>query len=240
MPQLVYIPINAILFDFDGTMVDTKRYYFELAAHPLQTDPEKLISLADEIYFSNLSPEERNIKWKIVKAIYIVARELGYNRIQAVKSINYVRKNHSRLFSQAKPTTDAPVAIKRLATAGIKLAIISLTSRGKIQSFLKTHVKGSRYFPSDHILAAGEYKNKELAIVHFLRKFNLTDTPRNCAIVGDLGGDILAGKTIGITTFGLTTGYSNYETLKKTSPDAIYETLLEMEKSIHLFLAEDR
>ncbi|MFX0052390.1 MAG: HAD family hydrolase [Candidatus Hodarchaeota archaeon] len=240
MPQLVYIPINAVLFDFDGTMVDTKQYYFELAAHSLQTDTKKLISKADEIYFSRLSPEERNIRWKIVKAIYRVARESGYNRFQALKSINYVRKNHSRLFSQARPTKDAFIAIKRLNNAGIKLAIISLTSRGKIQSFLETHLKGSRYFPSDHILAAGEYKNKESAIVHFLRKFNLTETPRSCVIVGDLGGDMIAGKTIGITTFGLTTGYSNYETLEKTSPDAIYETLLEMEKSIHLFLAEER
>ncbi|MFX0208008.1 MAG: HAD family hydrolase [Candidatus Hodarchaeota archaeon] len=240
MPQLVYIPINAVLFDFDGTMVDTKQYYFELAAHSLQTDPKKLISIADEIYFSKLSPEERNIKWKIVIAIYRVARELGYNRFQALKSINYVRKNHSRLFSQAKPTKDAHIAIKRLSTAGIKLAIISLTSRNKIQSFLEMYLKGSKFFPSDHILAAGEFKSKELAIVHFLRKFNLTETPRSCVIVGDLGGDIIAGKTIGITTFGLTTGYSNYETLEKSSPDAIYETLLEMEKSIHLFLAEER
>ncbi|MFX0171856.1 MAG: HAD family hydrolase [Candidatus Hodarchaeota archaeon] len=240
MPQLVYIPINAVLFDFDGTIVDTKQYYFELAAHSLQTDPMILISKADEIYFSKLSPEERNIKWKIVKAIYRVARELGYNRFQALKSINYVRKNHSKLFSQAKPTKDAFVAIKRLNNAGIKLAIISLTSRGKIQFFLETHFKGSKYFPSDHILAAGEYKSKELAIVHFLRKFNLTDTPRNCVIVGDLGGDIISGKTIGITTFGLTTGYSNYKTLEKAFPDAIYETLLEMEKSIHLFLAEEK
>jgi phosphoglycolate phosphatase-like HAD superfamily hydrolase len=68
----------------------------------------------------------------------------------------------------------------------------------------------------------------------------LEKNPRSCAIIGDLGGDIIAGKTVGLTTFGITTGYTPREILEQNTPDAIYESVLEMEKAVHLFLAEER
>ncbi|MFX0087827.1 MAG: HAD family hydrolase [Candidatus Hodarchaeota archaeon] len=241
MPQLVYIPIKAIFFDFDGTLVDTKSYYFSMLAQYLQTDPMEAIKQADEISFSKLSQSERNVKWLIVRTMYKVARALGYSRFKSLQATIFVGRNHAKLFAKAKPSKDALAAIRRLHASNIKLAIISFTSRKKIRTFLDTHLKGMKYFPEDNILAAGEFeKHKEAGIVHFMRKFNLTQTPRSCAIIGDLGGDIIAGKNVGVTTFGMTTGYSIRETLAKNDPDAIYDTLLELEKSVHLFLAEEK
>ena len=241
MSQLVYIPIKAILFDFDGTLVDTKRYYFGMLAQYLQVDPTLVISKADELTFSKLSSQERNVKWKIVKTLYQVSRALGFGRIKSLRAMLYVGRNQSKQFSSAEPTKDALMALKRLHSSGIKLAIVSDSPRKKIDQFLVKHLKGTNYFPAERILAKGEFgKHKEEGFVQFLRKFNLTDTPRSCAMIGDLGGDILAGKTVGITTFAFVTGYSNPETLLENDPDAIYETLLEMEKSVHLFLAEEK
>lgn len=240
MSQLVYIPIKAILFDFDGTLVDTKRFYFTLVADYLNADIDELLSLADELTFSKLSSEERNIKWKIVKTVYKVSRAAGFSHIKSMRAVKYVVQNHTKQFKSAKPTKDAVYAIKRLYSHDIKLAIISFSSSEKVHVFLRKYLKGFKYFPKNCVKTAGEFESKELAIVHFLRKFNLTDTPRSCVIVGDLGGDIIAGKNVGITTFGLTTGYSNYKTLKQNSPDGIFENLLEMEKSVHLFLIEEK
>ena len=241
MPQLVYIPIKAILFDFDGTLVDTKSFYFGKLAQYLKADPNEAIRLADEITFSKLSHKESNVKWHIVRTMYKVARALGYSRLLSSRATAFVGRNHTKLFSDAKPTTDALAALKRLHGSNMKLAIISYTSRKKIKIFLDTYLKGTKYFSEDNILAAGEYdKHKEAGIIHFMRKFNLTQTPRSCAIVGDLGGDTIAGKNIGITTFALTTGFSTYDILEKNKPDAIYDTLLEMEKSVHLFISEEK
>lgn len=241
MPQLVYIPIKAILLDFDGTLVDTKSFYFSMLAQYLQTDPIEAIEQADEISFSKLSQSERNIKWLIVRTLYKVARALGYSRFRSLKATIFVGRNHTKLFTNAKPTKDALAAIRRLHASNIKLAIISFTSRKKISMFLDTHLKGTKYISEDNILAAGEFeKHKEAGIVYFMRKFNLAQTPQSCAIIGDLGGDTIAGQNVGITTFGLTTGFSTRKILRKNNPDAIYDTLLEMEKSVHLFLAEEK
>ncbi len=241
MPQLVFISIKAIIFDFDGTLVDTKQYYFGMLAQFLQVNPIQVVSKADELTFSKISPQERNVKWKIVKTLYKTSRALGFSRIKALRASIYVGRNQSKRFSSAQPTKDALIALKRLHAHDMRVAILSDSPRKKIEVFLEKHLQGSKFFTAENILAKGEFgKHKESGIVHFLRKFNLTDTPRSCVIIGDLGGDILAGKTIGITTFALTTGYSTHETLLETKPDAIYESLLEMEKSVHLFLAEDK
>jgi phosphoglycolate phosphatase len=241
LDQLVYIPILAIIFDFDGTLVDTKRYYLNLVAQYLEVDLDQFVSTADKIYFSKLSHEERNIKWKILKAIYVTSRALGISYIKIVGAFNHLRRNHSKRFSDARPTKDAYRAVKKLHSNAIKLGIVSHSSRKKVLQFLNKYFDGDKYFSSDSILASGEFgKSKENGLIHFLRKFKLTDTPRSCAIVGDLGGDIIAGKTVGMTTFGITTGYSTLQILRKCSPDAIYGTLLEMEKSIYLFFGKEK
>ncbi|MFX0210089.1 MAG: HAD family hydrolase [Candidatus Hodarchaeota archaeon] len=241
MPQLVYIPIKAILFDFDGTLVDTKQYYFGMLAQYLQVDLTRVISKVDELTFSKLTSQERNIKWKIVKALYQVSRALGFNQIKSLRAMLFVGRNQLKQFSSAQPTKDAITALKRLHSTGIKLAIISDSPRKKIATFLDKHLKGTDYFQEDRILASGEFgKHKEEGFIHFLRKFNLTNTPRSCAMIGDLGGDIIAGKNVGITTFAFTSGYSTPDILLANNPDAIYETLLDMERSVHLFLAEEK
>ena len=241
MPQLVFIPIKAIIFDFDGTLVDTKQYYFGMLAQFLQVDPVQVVSKAEELTFSKISSQERNVKWKIIKTLYKTSRALGFGRIKALRATIYVGRNQSKQFSSAQPTKDTLIALKRLHAHDMRVAILSDSPRKKIDTFLKTHLEGSKFFTPENILAKGEFgKTKELGIVHFLRQFNLTNNPRSCVIIGDLGGDILAGKTIGITTFGITTGFSTHETLLETRPDAIYESILEMEKSVHLFLAEER
>ena len=239
MPQLVYIPIKAILFDFDGTLVDTKSYYFGMLAEYLKAVPNEVIDLANRITFSKISEKEQNVKWYIVRTLYKVARALEFGRFKSIQAVLYVGRNNTKQFSKATPTRDALAAIKRLHASNIRLGIISFTSRKKILSFLNSHLRGSKYFSENNILAAGEFGNKEAGIVYFIRKFNLTTTPRSCAIIGDLGGDTIAGKNIGITTFGLTTGFSTHEILSKNKPDAIYDSLLEMEKAVHLFLAEE-
>ena len=116
--------------------------------------------------------------------------------------------------------------LEELRVKGISLGIISFSSKKKINEFINNYLPRKEYFPEDNILAAGEFgKTKESGMITFLEKFNLTEKPQLCAIVGDLGGDIIAGNNVKLFTIGITTGYASEETLRKASPSLITSSL---------------
>ncbi|MHA1236247.1 MAG: HAD family hydrolase, partial [Candidatus Hodarchaeales archaeon] len=119
--------------------------------------------------------------------------------------------------------------LEELRLKGISLGIISFSSKKKINEFINNYLPRKDYFPEDNILAAGEFgKTKEAGMITFLEKFNLTEKPQLCAIVGDLGGDIIAGNNVKLFTIGITTGYASEETLRKASPSLITSSLSEI------------
>ncbi|MCK4848094.1 MAG: HAD family hydrolase [Candidatus Heimdallarchaeota archaeon] len=226
MTDSMETPLKAILFDFDGTLVDTKSYYFGLVAKFLGNDPEETISLAGKIISSRLSPKDNNIKWELLKASYIISRKLGYGYIRSIRAVMFLIRNHSKFFSKAQPTLNTVEGLEELRLKGIKMGIISFSSREKIERFIDNYLPKRVYFPDDSILAAGEFgKTKEAGIITFLENLNLTEKPYLCAIVGDLGGDIIAGNNVKLFTIGITTGYASEETLRKASPSLIAYSL---------------
>ena len=116
---------------------------------------------------------------------------------------------------------------------GINLGIISFSSKKKINGFINDHLPKKDYFPEDNILTGSEFgKNKETGIVAFLEKFNITKNPHLCAIVGDLGGDIIAGNNMNLFTIGITTGYAGEETLREASPSLVVSSLSEIANQV--------
>ena len=229
------VQLKAILFDFDGTLVDTKTYYFGLIADYLGTDPTETISLAGEIIESKLVPEDINIRWKIIRASYQVSREMGYSMLRSIMAVWFLSRNHAKNFSSATPTEGTIQGLIKLQELGVQVGIISYSSRKKIKSFLSKYMQDNQIVPDEYILAKGEFgKVKEDGIARFLQLFDLTQDKRMCAIVGDLGGDIISGKNLGITTIGLTTGYAPLEILKLTKPSRIFQTISELVEAVEV------
>ncbi|MHA1976743.1 MAG: HAD family hydrolase [Candidatus Hodarchaeales archaeon] len=233
MSKSAPVQLKGILFDFDGTLVDTKTFYFGLIADFLGTDKSKTISLAGTIIESQLVPEDTNVRWKIIKASYQVSRRLGFSMIRSLLAMWYLSRNHSKKFSSAKPTEGAIQGLMKLKELGIQVGIISYTSRKKIRLFLSNYLQDSHLFPDENILAKGDFgKSKEEGIKKFLKSLDLMQNKRMCAIVGDLGGDIISGKNLDITTIGVTTGYAPAEILKLTNPSRIYQTIFELAEAV--------
>ncbi len=229
MTESMKIPLQAILFDFDGTLVDTKTYYFGLIAKFLGSNPEETVSLAGEIIRSRISPTDANIKWEHLKVSYIVSRKLGFGYLKSMRAVMFLIRNHSKFFSIAQPTQNTVEGLEQLRLKGINLGIISFSSRKKINGFINNHLPKRDYFPEDNIFTGSEFgKNKEKGISTFLEKFNLTKKPHLCAIVGDLGGDIIAGNNMNLFPIGITTGYASKETLTKASPSLIVTSISEI------------
>lgn len=233
MTHSTKIPLQAILFDFDGTLVDTKTYYFGLVAKFLGSNPEETVSLAGTIIRSRLSPTDANIKWEHLKVSYIISRKLGFGYLKSIRAVIFLIRNHSKFFSIAQPTQNTVEGLEELRLKGINLGIISFSSKKKINGFINDHLPKKDYFPEDNILTGSEFgKNKETGIVAFLEKFNITKNPHLCAIVGDLGGDIIAGNNMNLFTIGITTGYAGEETLREASPSLVVSSLSEIANQV--------
>ena len=226
-------PLKAILFDFDGTLVDTKSYYFGLVAKFLGSDPERTISLAGTIISSRLSPKDTNIKWELLKVSYIISRKLGFGYLKSIRAVLFLVRNHSKSFSEAQPTLNTVKGLEELRLKGINMGIISFSSKKKITKFIDKFLPTKGYFPADNILAKGGFgKTKEAGIFTFLESIDLTKKPHLCAIVGDLGGDIIAGNNMNLFTIGITTGYASEETLRKASPSLITSSISEIAEKV--------
>ncbi|MHA1973350.1 MAG: HAD family hydrolase [Candidatus Hodarchaeales archaeon] len=227
------IPIKCIIFDFDGTLVDTKTYYLSLVAEYLGSQLESVKDKAELTTFSKISHTESNIKWKIPLAAFRASQKLGYSKKKSLGAVVHLIRQHSEDFHRARPTPHLKEALSMLYDGNIPLAILSHSSRRKVIGFLDQYFPDGDYFRHDLILTAGEFgKHKESGIKKILSLLNLEDVPSECCILGDLGGDVIAGKNSGLTTFGLTTGYSTYDTLAKAEPNAIFNNVLEMAKYI--------
>ncbi len=235
MTQSSSIKLKAILFDFDGTLVDTKSYYFGIIADYLGSDRDKTIKIAEEIIESKLVPEDNNIRWEIVRTSYQVSRKMGFGIIRSILALWHLSRNHSKNFSSAEPTKDTIEGLVKLNELGVHLGIISYTSRRKIEYFLSKYIENKFMFSEECILAKGDFGNlKEKGIEKFLELFNLTKEKHLCAIVGDLGGDIISGNNLGITTIGLTTGYATSDILSKAGPSRIFDTVIELAKNVEV------
>ncbi|MHA2154873.1 MAG: HAD family hydrolase [Candidatus Hodarchaeales archaeon] len=227
--------LKAILFDFDGTLVDTKTYYFGLIADFLGTDREETISLAGKLIERKLLPKDVNVKWKIIKTSYQVSRKLGFGIPRSLRAVWFLSQNHSKKFSSAQPTEGTIQGLIKLKEQGVQLGIISYTSRNKISSFLKKYFQDGTIIPERNILAKGDFgKSKEDGIENFLKLFDLKQQKQLCAIVGDLGGDIISGNNLGITTIGLTTGYAPSNILKLVNPSRVYNNLTELAEAVKI------
>jgi len=115
MSNSLLSPIKALIFDFDGTLVDTKRYYFQLIADYLCLDLNQVLQAVELTTFSNINHKETNVKWKIIKASFSASRFLGFGRFKSLRAALYLSRNHSKYFSKARPTSNAKDAIKILS-----------------------------------------------------------------------------------------------------------------------------
>ena len=235
------LPLKAILFDFDGTLVDTKTFYFQLIADFLNADPDRTISLAGEWIEAKLSPEDKNIRWLLLRAAYNVSRAMGFNYITSVRAVLYLIRNHSKSFNKAQPTKDALTGLKQLHEKGVQIGIISFSSRSKILDFISTYFTEDELFTQENILTKEDLgKIKEEAILSFIHKFNLSNDKNSCAYVGDLGGDFIAGNNLGIVSIGLTTGYGSKKILESSLPTVIFDTVLELAENTDIYSKEDQ
>lgn len=192
--------MSAIVFDFDGTIADSRDYFIdfisrEAGKYPLaDVDQERLHGLP----------------------LAGVARSLG---IPWWRLPNLYFKGRSRMdnvIRDLQPFDEMSETIRKLHAEGHELFIISSNSVRNIRIFLKKH-KLREYFVE--VYGGVEIFGKASMFHQLLRENGLK--AKEVISVGDEVRDIEAAQTVGIRSVAVTWGFARLQDLQKFKPTKV-------------------
>jgi phosphoglycolate phosphatase len=199
--------MSAIIFDFDGTIADSRDYFIEFIAkeagkHPLTKKQEK------DLHGLSLTG---------------VSRALGFTIWQMPGLYFKGRKKMDGVIRNIDPFVGMPGVIKKLNHEGHELFIVSSNSVRNIRIFLKKH--GLReYFVE--VYGGVEIFGKASMFHRLARENNLLI--KDCVSIGDEVRDMHASKLVGMRAVAVSWGFSKLEDLEDLKPMAVVKSPKEL------------
>jgi phosphoglycolate phosphatase len=207
--------ITTVLFDLDGTLIDSQRDI----AHAFQQALQYMTDAA--------LPHESAIARHIGKPLAQMLHDLGHSLTVAqvdafVATYRRLYITHGTRYTQPYPGVMATLRALSSHTFGVVTTkdqhqAEHVLHQVRLAPFLQ-HIQGST--------AGMRLKPAPDAIFAALRALGCQ--PQQALMVGDTTADILAGKAAGVTTCAVTYGYGTREELQQCHPDYVIETFSEL------------
>jgi pyrophosphatase PpaX len=204
--------INTILFDLDGTLIDTNELIISTYLHTLEKYFPGKYSREDVLPF--LGP-----------TLHEVFGEMDPDRVEemVLEYRTYNLANHDAL---VKEFVGVMETIDTLKKKGYKLAIVT-TKREDVAFKGLRLMKLDSYF--DVMIAYDHVKKvKPDPEPIYLALEKLDSKPEEALMVGDNFHDVLAGKNAGTKTAGVAWSIKGREYLAKYEPDFMLENMVDL------------
>ncbi|MCA1031518.1 pyrophosphatase PpaX [Bacillus timonensis] len=204
--------INTILFDLDGTLIDTNDLIITSFLHTL------------EKYYPNQYKREDVLQFigpPLYDSFVALNKEKVEEMIQTYREHNLA--NHDLLVKEYEGVFET---IKTLHEKGYKLGIVTTKMRNTVNMGLAL-TKLDQFF--DVVVTLDDVKNAkpDPEPINLALK-QLGSTPEDTIMVGDNHHDILAGKNAGTATAGVAWTIKGKEHLATFNPDYMLEHMSEL------------
>jgi pyrophosphatase PpaX len=206
--------VKGILFDLDGTIVDSREAYLEAARTAFHATGQPM-------------PEERSV----LEIPRKLEQNLPLNNIvmgdqQRFLDV-YLKRYYAVTMEKTKPFPDIHNALGVLSQKA-KLALITMryVQKAVLVEELE-HFNLAGYFA--HVVTAlGTHKPKPSpeALISAVRAMDVDICA--CAIVGDSVSDVRAGKAAGALTVAVLSGLFSREELARETPDLILDSAVQL------------
>ncbi len=209
--------IRAIIFDMDGTLIDSIDAYHAIVKDVMGRLGMEL-TFSREVLFETLSQGK-----KLSDIIFPPDLE---NRKMIVQRFSVLAMNaFKETFSRGKvELIDGVIRLfNELQERGFSLAIVTSSMTEVVVPFLKSRNLHSYL---NCVLGRTEVPQLKPAPDPLLKCMEILNVdPRETIYVGDSAIDIQAGKAAGVWTVGVLTGTSDLSRLKAEAPDAILHSV---------------
>ncbi|MFX0092505.1 MAG: HAD family hydrolase [Candidatus Hodarchaeota archaeon] len=219
---------KAIIFDFDGTLLDTMHIFDSIVRHHLQIRGVILSEQREKEllakYLSKIADlEYGGGKQAIFRVFLQIGKACGLGRISRVIFTITTIRGILRAYHTAKHFPDSQKVLSLLKDRGFLLALVTMASKNDLTKSLGDL---EQYFGI--IITRNDVKQIKPDPEGLIKACQALDVKsENCYAIGDLPLDIIAAQKAGITALAVTTGISSEEVLKKFNPSKIFSSLTE-------------
>ena len=205
--------VKAVIFDMDGTVVDTLQYIAYFANKALEK--YALPTIPTETYKILIGNGIKNLVHKMIECVG------GTPEQETAVYAEYKEDYENNFLYLAEPYAGVMKMLEDLRSAGIRTGILSNkpdSTTKKISAALFGNLIDTTYGGREGI----PLKPDPQALIALLEEWDLR--PEDCLYVGDTGTDMLVGKAAGMFSVGVLWGFRGEEELRKNGADAIVST----------------
>jgi pyrophosphatase PpaX len=207
--------IEAVLFDLDGTLLDTSEFIFGAFEHTLARHEREVL--------------DRETMGKMMGRALSECYEKFAPGIDPEELMQRHRIFQSGNKHLVKAFPGAKQLLKNLKKRGYKVGIVTSRVGSAQESMDQTGI--SKYV--DVLIDSGatkQHKPHPEPVEAGLKKLQLK--PEQAVVVGDGDADVLSGKAAGVITIGVTYGMVPRDALEASKPDYLLSNINEIEQVV--------
>ncbi len=214
------IVVDTVIFDLDGTLIDSIGPYFKglaIAFNKLALPLPSRKAVSDavnngEFNWDRVLPNaDKKQKNEYIKTIRTIIEEfMDQNDLKLIPGANKV--------------------LREISSKGLKIGIVTSTLKKNIENKLHPLRKANLDDLFEAIITIDDAQRKKPAadpLIECTKRLGVNaDT---CVYVGDSRIDIKAGRAAGMKTVGVLTGLDGYESLMEEGPDVIINSVVNLQ-----------
>ena len=221
----------SILFDFDGTLVDTMKVIEIVVKKGMERlgsklDEAKMMELITSLELSDnkvLKNTPKGGKLIYFKLFHYLGRFLGLSKVKSFIFMLYCLINVPKNYKYAKPFEGVSEMILKLQNEGILLGIVTSARKKDIDRLFKDYISIFNVIITREMVSNIKPSPEGILKAMEILKSN----PEKTVYIGDFPHDVMAAKGAGINSIAVLTGSVTDAILEKEKPVKICPNVVE-------------
>ena len=213
------LSVHAVIFDMDGTLIDSIDIYFKIVEIALerlklpQVSRKKILDAA----------EDGDFNWEVV-----LPDEVRHKKDEIIgQAWDIINEIAPQMFEEnLKLIQGADNILQSISTSIPRIGLVTSTQQKYLEIKMQPLQNAGVEKLFEVIITSDDVPNRKPdpdPLIECARRLDVD--PNKCVYVGDTRTDIKAGKAAGMKTVAVLTGFDDYDMLANEGPDAIIDSI---------------